>query len=203
MDVWATWGCHQVKTYLFYLKFGNCLFPHIAAHPVILSCREDGGRHGAGSPACGAVGGAHWGKKRCAGACAGQRGPWGACPLVSVLLPTQAGQDGADGLCWCPASDFPGLSQYMLSAMSCEGRGHPALVQLTCSPRKPASIYLLLFVQEVNTTRLSFSTWAAWTVFWSPEILLCWPERRLFPESTWRGEKTYFLMSPHPCSVWS
>lgn len=114
-------GCPQVKTHL--LQSGSCLSPGLGAQPLVPSCREDGGRRGAGSPACGAVGGADRGEKRRAGARTRQRGTRGARPLVSH--PTES------------RGDFAGLAQ----SVSCSGKDQPCpmLPSLSPPPRQPAS----------------------------------------------------------------
>ena len=70
------------------------------------------------------MGGADGGEERCAGACAGQRDPRGACRLVSPPL-----------FLWWPgagqASELLRLSQKMLSTPSCPGKGRPAPVLLS------------------------------------------------------------------------
>lgn len=147
------------------------------AHPFVLSYREDRRWCGAGSPACGAVGGADWRKERCAGASAGQRDPWGTSPLVSPPFTLCRPDLKVQVACGKGhASDFPGLSQEMLSNVSCPGKGHssPVISSLVASPLQPASshgkpegIYYLAR-NPIHTTVLKPTAWATWT--WFPDL---------------------------------
>lgn len=144
------YGYHRV---LIYFKCRNCTFSALGTHSLILPHRENRGRSGAGSPACGAVGGADWGKECRAGASPRQWDPRGTCRLVSppfLLCRSDGMVQRACGR--SHASDFPRLSQEMLNSMSCPGKGHPSPVlpshfssrpQTASSHRKPESIYYL------------------------------------------------------------
>lgn len=107
------------------------------------------------------------------------------------------------------ASDLPGLSQKMLSTVSCPGEGHPALVlpsvfflpTATIFHSQEASEHLSLARSQTDSPpALGMSTLDMIT--WSPDILISWVERKVFPEHTWKGQKICLLICPPACLFW-
>lgn len=118
------WNVIDVKPYVdiikqksTYFKCRNFTLFLLDTHSLTLSPRENRGWCGAGSPACGAVGWAYRRKECRAGASTWQWDPWGTGWLVSPPFPLCR----PDKMVWSKShtSNFPGLSQEMLSNMSC------------------------------------------------------------------------------------